>query len=101
MKKMINKEQNELFLLEWWGHEDTAKVMTAIENDNTDSMPLSEFLNHCTAMGGNWGGMLLTGIHELYPEVWKAIPADLGVDSFNCICAVLELCGIAIKEEEK
>lgn len=101
MKKMINKERNELFLIEWWGHEYAAKVMTAIENDNTDSMSFSEFINHCTAMGGDWGSMFLTGIHKLYPEVWEAIPDEMGVNAFNCICSVLELCGVVIIEEEK
>lgn len=101
MKKAFHKEQNELFLLEWWGHEDAAKVVTAIEKDNTDSMPLSEFLNHCKAMGGDWISMFLSGIHELYPEVWEAIPDRMGADAFNCICAVLELCGVMIREEEK
>ena len=101
MKKMINKERNELLLLEWWGHKYAAKVMTAIENDNTDSMPFSEFLNHCTIMDGGWGDTILTGIGELYPEVWKAIPDDMSVNALNCLCAVLELCGVVVIEEEK
>lgn len=100
MKKMFHKEQNELLLLKYWGHEDTAKVMTAIENDNTDSMLFSEFLDHCTATGGNWNKMLLTGIYELYPKVWEAIPDDMGVNAFSCLCAVLELCGVESKEED-
>lgn len=57
-----------------------------------------EFLDHCTACGGNWGGMLLTGIHKLYPAVWDVIPDYMGIDSFACICSVLILCGVDTSE---
>lgn len=54
----------------------------------------SEFLDYCVACGGNWGGMLLTGIRKLYPTVWSAIPNDMGSSAWACICAVLILCGV-------
>lgn len=57
-----------------------------------------EFLDHCTACGGNWGGMLLTGIHKLYPAVWDIIPDNMGIDPFACICSVLILCGVDTSE---
>ena len=57
-----------------------------------------EFLNHCTACGGNWGGMLLTGIEELFPEVYNAIPDDMGVFAFCGIVSVLEYIGIKMPE---
>ena len=57
-----------------------------------------QFLKHCTACGGNWGGMLLTGIHKLYPAVWEAIPDDMGVFAWACICSVLILCGVDTSE---
>lgn len=54
----------------------------------------SDFLGHCTACGGNWGGMLLTGIRELWPAVWEAIPDDMGCFAWSCICSALILCGV-------
>lgn len=58
----------------------------------------SEFLDHCVACGGNWGGMLLTGIRKLYPAVWGAIPNDMGSSAWACICSVLILCGVDTSE---
>jgi hypothetical protein len=63
-------------------------------------MTFKEFLEHCTACGGDWGGMLLTGVNKLYPEVWKAIPDDMGWNSFTTICALLVLLGVDFSEEE-
>lgn len=85
------------FLLEQWGDnglrviEESKKVIPFNGN-------FSEFLKHCTACGGNWGGMLLTGIRELYPNVWDAIPDNMGVYSFTCICYTLQLCGVNTAE---
>ena len=36
-------------------------------------MPMAEFMNHCTACGGNWGAMLLTGIKEVFPEEYEEV----------------------------
>ena len=57
-------------------------------------MPLDEFFTYCTACGGNWGGMLLTGVRELYPAVWDAIPDNMGVNAFATICNLLFLLNI-------
>lgn len=55
----------------------------------------SDFVkNHCVACGGNWGGMLLSGIQKLYPKVWDAIPDNMGHEPFGKICSVLILCGV-------
>ena len=58
------------------------------------SMTCKEFLDHCNACGGNWGGMLLSGLHKLRPEVWEVIPDDMGIQAWNCICSTLILCGV-------
>ncbi len=55
---------------------------------------VGEFLDHCAACGGNWGGMFLSGIKSLYPKVWDAIPNDMGRSPFDKICSVLVLCGV-------
>lgn len=61
---------------------------------NRHSMPMKEFLTYCTCCGGNWGGMLLTGIKALSKEVYDAIPDDMGTRPFVDICYTLMLMGI-------
>ena len=57
-------------------------------------MTFNQFLDNCTACGGNWGGMLLTGIDKLWPNVWNVIPDKMGVQAWGCLCSVLVLCGV-------
>ena len=73
-----------------WG--DNVLIKTCLVHKTP--MSFDEFLTHCTCCGGNWGGMLLTGIHELYPEVWDIIPEDMGWNPFHTICAMLVLLGV-------
>lgn len=93
--EMIQEAQTQI--VEEWGEagkriiEEVAKVVPFNGNSK-------KFLDHCTACGGNWGGMLLTGIHELYPAVWDAIPDDMGAFAWACICSVLILCGVDTSE---
>lgn len=61
---------------------------------NNPHMALDEFLDHCIACGGNWGGMLLSGIKELFPDVWELIPEDMGMFAFTVICEVLNLLNV-------
>lgn len=63
------------------------------------NMSMKEFLSHCTACGGDWGAMLLSGIRELSPVVYDLIPDDMGVFSFCAICELLYVLGV--KDEEK
>lgn len=63
------------------------------------NMTVDEFLSHCTACGGNWGGMLLTGIRELWPAVWEAIPEHMGARAFAGIVTTLELCGVVFPKD--
>lgn len=81
---------------ERWGDDILALVCLTSKTP----MTFKKFLAHCTTCGGNWGGMLLTGINELYPEVWKAIPDDMGWNPFSTICALLVLLGVDFSEEE-
>ena len=32
------------------------------------------FLDNCTACGGNWTAMLMSGIKRLFPEYWEKMP---------------------------
>ena len=81
---------NMKLLAEEWG-KDGQKVVAECFNADTKWMTCDEFLKYCSACGGNWGGMLLTGIRRLYPMVWKAIPEDMGHNAWNCIIATLKL----------
>lgn len=73
-----------------WG-KDGKKVVEKCFEADTKKMSGNEFLTHCSACGGNWGGMLLTGVKRLYPEVWDAIPDNMGHNAWNCIIATLNL----------
>ena len=73
-----------------WGR-DGEKVIAECFKADTKEITNLEFLPYCSACGGNWGGMLLTGIKRLYPEVWDAIPDDMGHNAWSCIIATLKL----------
>lgn len=51
-------------------------------------MTSKEFLTYCTACGGDWGSMLLSGIRELLPQVWEEIPIKLGANGFMAFTAI-------------
>lgn len=71
---------------------DGIRVLAAIEEQHTTPIDMRDFLfNHCTACGGDWGTMFLTGIKALYPEVYDAIPDNMGHFAWRCICETLEL----------
>ena len=97
---MINYEMiqtAQVQLITSWG-DDSQRVIEEAAKVNPFNGNSKQFLEHCTACGGNWGGMLLTGIHKLYPAVWDAIPDDMGVFAWACICSVLILCGVDTSE---
>ena len=73
-----------------WG-KDGENVVAECFKANTRKMSCNDFLENCSACGGNWGGMLLTGVKRLYPEVWDAIPNDMGHNAWGCIIATLKL----------
>lgn len=61
------------------------------------NMTSTEFLTHCTACGGNWGAMLMTGMAKLAPDVWELLPEHLGRngnEAFANLCYVLMLLGV-------
>lgn len=90
-EQMVKEAKKDI--LTHWGYkgknviEECAKVTPF--NDG-----IKAFLNHCQACGGDWGGMFLVGIRNLYPSVWDAIPDDMGSKAFLCICSTLILCGV-------
>lgn len=91
-------------LVDLWGTETALKIseitgysdFPVFNADDEDHRDLSDFMKLCTACGGDWGQMLLTGIKALWPEVYDAIPDDMGVNAFVAILNVLVLCGVEI-----
>lgn len=79
---------------EEWG-EEVVKAAWVIKKT---PMTFNEFLNHCTCCGGNWGGMLLSGVRKLYPDVWDAVPNEMGIHAFTTICNLLILLGVDTSE---
>lgn len=88
------------FLIENWGNNGKKVIAECAKvkpfNDDFDA-----FLKHCTCCGGNWGGMLLTGINELYSNVYDAIPDDMGISPFCCLLYTLLLCGVDTTEKNE
>ena len=82
----------------FWGEETARKILvaafTAVPTAEVETF--DDFLKHCTACGGNWGQMLLTGIKALYPSVYDAIPDYMGVNAFSALIDVLILCDVEI-----
>lgn len=84
------------FIQEHWGD----AVLIAIDAEPALQMSFDEFLDHCTAHGGNWGGMLLSGLKKLRPKVWNAIPDKMGPFSWALICDTIKLCGVSPLDKE-
>lgn len=86
------QKSREFLLAEWC--EDAQRVIALCDASKPFGGNCGDFLDHCIACGGDWCGMYLTGIRELYPEVYDAIPNDMGVFAFACIAKVLMLLGV-------
>ena len=93
---------NEMTLVTNWKLDGVAlvKVIKAMKAKHLiNEMPFKTFLTYCTACGGDWLGMLLTGIHDLYPIIWELIPNDMGVYALTTIMCLLELLEIDISKK--
>lgn len=86
-------EEAQRTLVENWGDQGKEVIALAFKAKKFDG-DTETWLKFCTACGGNWGGMLLSGVRDLYPEVWEAIPEKMGVFAFTCIFSVLILLGV-------
>ena len=87
---IINAQET---LVDCW-EEDGKKVIAECAKVTPFNEKVETFLEHCTCCGGNWGGMFLSGIKKLYPNVWAVIPDDMGVFAWEGICNTLILCGV-------
>ena len=95
--KMITEAQT--LIVENWG-EQGERVVEQCAMSNPFNDTFESFLSRCTMCGGNWGAMLLTGIRDMWANVWDAIPNDMGALAFPCLCAVLVLCGVDASQNQ-
>ena len=86
-------EEAQRTLVENWGDQGKEVIALTFKARKFDG-DTKAWLKFCTACGSNWGGMLLSGVRDLYLEVWEAIPEDMGVFAWSCICSVLVLLGV-------
>lgn len=84
-------------LVKHWGIHGEQVIAETVRTERKP-MTFNQFLDNCTACGGNWNGMLLTGIDKLWPNVGNAIPDKMGVQAWGCLCSVLMLCGVDTSE---
>ena len=81
------------FISEHWGNS-ANRVFAACDGVTPFGGTSGQFLDYCTACGGNWCAMWLSGIKRLYPRVYEAIPNQMGHRAFECICYLLILLGV-------
>ena len=94
LRKMpLDQLADDEFIVAVW-KEDGIRVLEAIDCQNAEPMTMSSFIGDCHTYGGDWGALLLSGVEALYPEVYEAIPEDMGHFAWRCICTVVELLNI-------
>lgn len=98
MIKYNNIIEAQTALVNDWG-DDGKDVIEACFNNHV-KMSMSDFLENCSACGGDWGGMFLTGIKRVAPEVWEMIPNNMGKRAFIDLAHVLLLLGVDTTSEE-
>lgn len=54
-------------------------------------MTYKDFLSHCVACGGDWTSMLASGVKELWPEEYDALPETF---YFVDVLAIMERKGV-------
>lgn len=53
----------------------------------------AEFLNNCTAYGGNLSAMIMSGIRKCFPERWNKMQNNKQYDFFE-LMQITEECGV-------
>lgn len=82
-------------IVDIWG-EQGKRVIEACSKECPYNDTYGAFVrDECIACGGNWGGMLLTGIKSWFPGVYKEIPDNIGGNKgFFAIVYTLILLGV-------
>ena len=89
---------NDIIIL--WGEEVGGKVIETIHYAPKIEMSWIDFLSLCTACGGNWVGMVASGIKKLSQEVYDALPNNLGepFKAFATLCNIAGMLGVEMAE---
>ena len=88
---MLDMNDFEGIILGIWG-ESGEEILEEIRNSKQFTSGLSSFMRNCT--GYDWNGVILTGLEKLYPNVYAAIPEEMGKFGFTGLVCVLNLLGI-------
>lgn len=88
-EEIVGLSDEQLLLYAW--KEQGAVVLDAIKAQKIIPMTIEVFLSHCYSCGGSWSAMFLTGINKLYPDVFNALPDDMGKYAWWCLHSVLSL----------
>ena len=80
-------------LVKHWGARGERVIAETVRAERKP-MTFKRFLDNCTACRDSLDDMVLHGIHELWLNVWEAIPDDIDVHAWDCLCSVLVLCGV-------
>jgi hypothetical protein len=99
---MTASEITEIYndIINFWGEEVGNNVIVAIHEApkyrGSGRLPWKEFLDYCTACGGNWVGLIISGLRKIAPEVFDALPDNLGnpTKAFATICNIVYLLGV-------
>lgn len=98
------EKESTAILISEWGEEVARNVIDIASREKLDNMTVNEFIkNHCTACGGNWCAMLLSGIKALSPDTYKAIPENMGengVKAFGNLTTLLFFLGVDTYSEQ-
>ena len=58
------------------------------------NMKFNDFLDECIGCGGNWTGMILSGIKSLRPELYEAVPDYMGKRAWMTLVNTLFYLGV-------
>lgn len=68
-------------------------IINAAFNDH-NKMSFWEFIGACSGCNGDWVEIVISGIDKLFPEVYSALPENLGPNALEKLTKVLILCGV-------
>lgn len=73
-----------------WGRD----FIKTLQGTDPINMKFNDFLDECIGCGGNWTGMILSGIKSLRPELYKAVPDYMGKRAWMTLVNTLLYLGV-------
>jgi hypothetical protein len=103
---MTASEITEIYsdIISLWGEETGNNVIVAIHEApkyrGDNKLSWDEFLDYCTACGGDWVGMICSGLMKIAPAVWEALPQYLGnpFKAFSTLTNIVYLLGVTVPD---